>query len=148
MIEIRKLSGKEKEKAVQAACDVFFDEQDIPKEMTVIKDELSPIWWGAFSGEELVGTVAAYKENNEQHMGRLTVTQSARGNGLATKLVKTALTELFNEGASEVFLDAREATKRIILHLGGEVIGEEYPFFKSTCVPVKITKEEFQNGHE
>lgn len=143
MIEIRKANGKEKEKAVQAACDVFFDEQNIPKEMTVIKEELSPIWWGAFSGEELVGTVAAYKENNKQHMGRLTVTQSARGNGLATKLVKTALTELFNEGANEVFLDAREATKRIILHLGGEVIGEEYPFFKSTCVPVKITKEAF-----
>ncbi len=143
MIEIRKVSGKEKEKSVQAACDVFFDEQDIPKEMTVIKNELSPIWWGAFLGEELVGTVAAYKENGEQHMGRLTVTQSARGNGLATKLVKTALTELFNEGANEVFLDAREATKRIILHLGGEVIGEEYPFFKSTCVPVKITKKEF-----
>ena len=144
MIEIRKVNGKEREIAVQTACDVFFDEQDIPKEMTVIKDELSPIWWGAFSGKELVGTVAAYKESGKQHMGRLTVIKSARGNGLATKLVKTALAELFEKGASEVFLDAREATKSIILHLGGEVIGEEYPFFKSTCVPVKITNEEFQ----
>lgn len=146
MIEIRKVTGTEMQKAVQTACNVFFDEQDVPKKLTVIQAELSPVWWGAFSGEELVGTVAAYRENSEQHMGKLTVLKSARGNGLATKLVKTALTELFREGASEVLLDAREATKKIILRLGGEVIGKEYPFFKSVCVPVRITKENFQNG--
>lgn len=143
MIEIRKVTGNEMQKAVQSACDVFFDEQEVPKEMTVIEAEFSPVWWGAFSNEELIGTVAAYKENGRQHMGRLTVLKSARGNGLATKLVETALTELFCNGETEVFLDAREATKRIILRFGGEVIGKEYPFFKSVCVPVKITKEQF-----
>ena len=143
MIEIRKVSENEKEKAVKTACDVFYLEQDIPKELTVIGDELSPVWWGAFLKNELIGTIAAYKENGEQHLGRLTVSQAARGNGLATKLVKTALNELFDNGAKEVFLDAREATKRIILHLGGEVIGTEYRFFNSTCVPVRITREQF-----
>lgn len=145
MIKIKKVFGFDKDKAVKIACDVFYCEQDIPKALTAISEELSPVWWGAFSENEIIGTVAAYKENGKQHLGRLTVTKNMRGNGLATALVKTALKEIFEKDAAEVFLDAREATKRIILRLGGKVIGKEYRFFKSTCTPVRITKEEFEN---
>lgn len=147
MIEIRKVEKKEKDEAIKTACDIFFEEQDVPKELTDIKTELSPVWWGAFSDKELVGTVAAYKKDGVRHMGRLTVRKNMRGRHLATELVKTVLKELFESGEPEVRLDAREATKRIILSFGGEVTGEEYRFFKSTCVPVRITKEQFETNN-
>ena len=143
MLDIRQTTNEETRKAKSIACEIFFEEQAIPKELTPVPDELSPVWWGAFSENELIGTIAEYKENGKQHIGRLTVKKEFRGQRIATMLVTHVLSELFIREVDKVLLDAREATKRIILSLGGEVTGEKYPFFNSTCTPVRITREQF-----
>lgn len=143
MLEIRKIQQSEIPLVMKKIGDIFYLEQGIPKNLNYIDSQYHPQWWGAFQDSRLLGTVASYIENNLCHMGRITVEKELRGQHVGTALIVFALNELFKQDVPEVFLDAREITVHIILRLGGKIIGKEHPFYKGTCTPVSITKDEF-----
>ncbi len=143
MLEMRKIQNHEMSFVMEKIGDIFYFEQGIPRYLNNIGPEYRPQWWGAFRNGHLLGTAASYIENNACHMGRITVDAKLRGQHIGTSLIAFALQELFAQGISEVFLDARKTTVHIILRLGGRIIGKEYPFYQDTCTPVSITKEEF-----
>ena len=143
MVEVRRVKEEEMQAVMELAEDVFFLEQGIPREMCYIGPEQEPLWWGAFEGEWLVGTAVSYVEDSRRHMGRITVRPQLRGQRIGSAVIEQALRDLFRMGVPEVFLDARPTTVNIILRLWGRVIGAEYEFFKGTCTPIAITKEEF-----
>lgn len=144
MTEVRRVEKHEMQAVMEKVYGVFSSEQGIPKELIPISEEYKPQWWGVFQGHQMVGTAAAYVENGQQHMGRITVDRELRGRRIGSKLIEAVLAELFEQGAQEVLLDARRTTVNIILRLGGEIVGNAHDFYGAPCTPVAITKKQFQ----
>ena len=145
MAEVRRIEKHEMQAVMEKVCGVFSSEQGIPMELIPVGEEYTPQWWGVFQDNRLIGTAAAYVEDGQCHMGRITVDRELRGGRIGSALIEAVLVDLFGQGVQEIFLDARRTTVNIILRLGGEIVGEEHDFYGGPCTPTAITKEQFQN---
>lgn len=83
---------------------IFHKEQNIPKKSIPVASE-DQYWWCIQDDEEIIGTVAAWKENEEWHWGRLAVHQKLRGLGMGRKLVTKSLNELFQKKIQKLNID-------------------------------------------
>ena len=124
--------------------DVFTGEQGIPAEMHPIARERQPVWWCLCDGERIAGAAAAYLDEGRWQMGRICIAPDVRGCGWGEKLLRHALGDVFAMGADEVHMEARDATVRIVLRLGGEIAGAPFAFFGADCTPLVVRREKFQ----
>ncbi len=84
-IKIERLSSNYLDDAIRLTTEVFAYEQNIPKELIPINKNLKQIWWCARVGEDIIGVVACWQENNQWHWGRFAMDKRLRGLGIAKK---------------------------------------------------------------
>jgi len=111
--------------------------------LTYLPPEKQPRWWCAESKGRIVATAVAYAENGIWHMGRLTVAEDLRGQGIAERLLRFALRDLFSGDVEKLEMEARPAAVHILLKFGAEITGPAFPFYKGTVTPVRLTKSSF-----
>lgn len=66
-----------------------------------------------------------------------------RGRHIGTNLAAFALRDMFDSGICEIVMEGRPATVHILTKLGAETTGKEFPFYASTCTPMRLTCERF-----
>ncbi|MCD7807725.1 MAG: GNAT family N-acetyltransferase [Erysipelotrichaceae bacterium] len=125
--------------------EIFESEQGIPKSLTHIEDDLHPQWWYVLDDETIIGTICAYFDNDECHMGRIVIISAYRNRGIATKMIRFALEDLFLQGVDTLYLEARDITVHMLEKMGGEVIGESFEFYGDSCTPIMIRKENYKS---
>ena len=140
---MRKAAEADLNAVLTLAQNIFEQEQRIPKTLTYIPAEKHPQWWCAEEDGVIVATVVAYAENGVWHMGRLTVAQELRGQGIAPRLIRFALEDLFEQGVEELHMEARTAVVRILETFGAEITGEAVPFYEGTITPLCLKKSCF-----
>jgi predicted GNAT family N-acyltransferase len=144
-IIIEKVSSNHMNKVIKLAIEVFTGEQNIPQELVPIKDELSPTWWCARIGEDVVGVTASWKEENKWHWGRYAVDKRLRGIGIGKKIALFSLKEVFDFGTNEVFIEARDITLKMLEKFGCEIIGNAEEFYGEPVTPITIRKYDFES---
>ncbi|HIG0356621.1 MULTISPECIES: bifunctional helix-turn-helix transcriptional regulator/GNAT family N-acetyltransferase [Clostridium] len=144
-IKIEKLSSNYIEDAIKLTTEIFTYEQNIAKELIPINEDLKPIWWCARVGEDIIGVVACWQENNQWHWGRFAVDKRLRGLGIGKKMAIFSLNEMFNLDVKEVFIEARDVTVTILKQLGCEILGKPIDFYGEPVTPVIIKKRDFIN---
>ncbi len=145
---LRKAYIKDMEEILQLQIDVFEGEQRIPSELIPLPEEKSPLWWCALIGNTIVGAVAAWKEENQIHWGRFATRQNYRGLHIGTKLARYSLEDLFSQQIEEIYMDARDATVKIICSMGGKIIGKPIEFYDGTVTPIVLDEKEFKRYSE
>ncbi len=140
---LRKAAEADLGAVLTLAQNVFEQEQQIPRSLTDIPAEKRPQWWCAEKDGTIVATLVAYIENDVWHMGRLTVAQELRGQGIAPRLIRFALEDLFEQGVEELHMEARTAVVRILETLGAEITGKAIPFYVGTITPLRLKKDHF-----
>ncbi|OOM80127.1 GNAT family N-acetyltransferase [Clostridium sp. BL-8] len=144
-VTIERIEANYMEDAIKLATEVFTDEQNIPSELVPVNEELKPMWWCARVGEDIIGVTAAWKEKNKWHWGRFAVDKRVRGIGIGNKIAMFSLQEIFNIGADEIFIEARDITLRMLEKLGCEVVGEADDFYGDSVTPIIVKKCIFMN---
>ncbi|APH24292.1 TPA: GNAT family N-acetyltransferase [Clostridium botulinum] len=147
-IKIERLSSNYLDDAIRLTTEVFAYEQNIPKELIPINKDLKQIWWCARVGEDIIGVVACWQENNQWHWGRFAMDKRLRGLGIGKKIAIFSLNEMFNLDVEKVFIEARDVTVTILKQLGCEVLGEPINFYGEPVTPVIIKKLDFINKIE
>lgn len=141
---LRKAESQDMDAILQLQIDVFEGEQRIPSELIPLPEEKSPKWWCAFIGTTIVGAVAAWSENNQIHWGRFATSKNYRGLHIGTKLARLSLEDLFSLQIEEIYMDARDATVKIICNMGGEIIGKPIQFYDGTVTPIVLKEKDFK----
>lgn len=131
--------------AIRIATEVFSYEQNIPKNLIPINEEFKPIWWCAKIGEDIIGVVAGWTENNQWHWGRFAIDRRLRGLGIGKKMAIFSLNEIFNLGVEKVFIEARDITVKMLEQLGSKVVGESIDFYGESVTPITIKKCDYVN---
>ncbi len=143
---LRKAAHKDMEDILQLQIDVFEGEQRIPSDLIPIPEEKSPKWWCALIGNTIVGAVAAWNEQNQVHWGRFATRQNYRGLHIGTKLARFSLEDLFSQQLEEIYMDARDATVKIICNMGGQIVGKPMEFYDGTVTPIVLYEKEFRRN--
>ena len=125
--------------------DVFHGEQGIPAGDIDTFLAKKPICWCAESKVDgkIYAATAAWQEKNEIHWGRFVVYPAARGKHIGTELAKVSFNDLFDMGIDRIYMDARDATVKIVCSMGGHVVGESYNFYKGNVTPVMLEKKDY-----
>lgn len=74
---------------------VFYKEQNIPKELIPLEND-NQKWWCIRKSNEIVGIVASWEVKSE--WGRMAIHKKLRGLGIGKKLAIKSLDELFKMG--------------------------------------------------
>ncbi len=120
-----------------------FEEQEIPRELNYIPNELSPVWWCADDEETIIGAIASYTERGKTHLGRFVVKPTYRGKGIGAKLLRFAVEDLFANGVEKIYTESRPVSVRLLEKMGAKVSGETFPFYKGTCTPIDLCREDY-----
>lgn len=121
---------------------VFTLEQNIPASYLPVKF-FPQMSWGAFHEEELIALAIAWWEGDIWHWGRYAVEPNWRGKGIGKKLAHISMSELFDSGAKEVHIDARDITVNLLSKMGARVIGESFDFFGNVS-PMRLSIQDFR----
>ncbi len=148
MILYRRACENDLESIMKLLKRTFSLEQGIPEEMNALPQDKKPQWFCAAENETVIGTIAFFQETDGWHAGRFAVEPSYRGRHIGTELLIFALREMFMSGADEIKMDGRPATARIMTRLGAEIAGKEYMFYNSTCIPLRLAKDDFVGDPE
>ena len=140
--EIEQLNQEFYDSAILFLENVFYKEQNIPKELIPLENDTQK-WWCIRSSNEVVGIVAAWEIKSEWHWGRLAIHKNLRGLGLGKKIAIKSLDELFQMGIEKVMIEARDITVEMVLKMGGENTGEKTYFYGHPITPMKIHKNDF-----
>ncbi len=129
--------------AMQA--DVFNGEQGIPADDIDTFLAKKPICWCAESKVDgkIYAATAAWQEDDETHWGRFVVFPAARGKHIGTKLARVSFDELFDMGIDKIYMDARDATVKIVSGMGGHIVGDAYKFYEGNVTPVVLEKSDY-----
>ncbi|MDD7794265.1 GNAT family N-acetyltransferase [Clostridium sp. 'White wine YQ'] len=143
ILKIEKVNLENMEEAIKLSIEVFNREQHIPEELIPIREELEPIWWCGKLNGEIVAVVASWKEHGEWHWGRYAVDKKLRGKGLGKNIALFSLNEVFNLGAEEIYIEARDITLKMLEKFGCEVIGNAEDFYGDRVTPIVLKKNKF-----
>ncbi|MGY6741456.1 MAG: GNAT family N-acetyltransferase [Cecembia sp.] len=141
-LNIIQLSEENKEKAIALMEKVFTLEQQIPKDYLPVK-VYPQMSWGILQNGELMALAIAWWEGNIWHWGRYTVDPSLRGKGLGKRLAHTSLKALFEAGAIEIHIDARDITVDLLSKMGAKVVGETFDFY-GRVTPMRLNAKDFK----
>ena len=142
-ITIERISENYIEDGNKLAIEVFTNEQSIPSELVPINEDLKPIWWCARVGEDVIGITAAWKEKSKWHWGRFAVDKRLRGIGIGQKIAIFSIKEIFDLGAEEIYIEARDVTVNMLRKFGCKVTGEAEDFYGEPVTPITINKCDF-----
>lgn len=142
-ITIERISKNYIEDGNKLAIEVFTNEQSIPSELVPINEDSKPIWWCARVGEDVIGVTAAWKEKSKWHWGRFAVDKRLRGIGIGQKIAIFSLKEIFDLGAEEIYIEARDVTVNMLRKFGCKVTGEAEDFYGEPVTPITINKCNF-----
>lgn len=142
-IILRKASAIDMEDIMALLTDVFAGEQGIPAELIPLQEELCPRWWCALQDDAVAGAASAWLENGQIHWGRFAVNPACRGLHIGTRLAKFSLEDLFSQGITQVHMEARDATVKIIRSMGGIITGTPVKFYEGSVTPMILYKNNF-----
>lgn len=145
-IKLEKLPTNYYDDAIKLATKVFNYEQNIPEKLIPINKNSKQNWWCARVGEDIIGIVASWFENNKWHWGRFAVDKRLRGAGIGRKLALFSLKEIFNNNVDKLYIDARDITVILLKQYGCEVLGEPVDFYGEPVTPLLMKKEAFINS--
>lgn len=144
----RKAEPDEMETIMTLVVRTFTGEQEIPFELNFIPKEKEPQWFCAEEDNQIIGVIAFFREKDGWHGGRFALEPACRNRHIGTELVIHAFQKMFDSGVHEIMMEGRPATVHILTKLGAEVTGEEFPFYKSTCTPMRMARESFQTNRK
>ena len=144
MIVCRHASDEEMNSIMALVIRTFNGEQDIPADMNYLPPDKQPQWFCAEDGGKLIGTIAFFKEDDGWHAGRFALEPACRGRHIGTRLASYAFSEMFDRGVEEIVMEARPTTVHILTKLGAHATGEPFPFYSSTCTPMRMKREDFR----
>lgn len=122
--------------------EIFYEEQGIPKELIPL-DRYNYHWWYIQEDDDILAIAAAWEVSSEWHWGRLAIGKEVRGKGLGTKILKNSLDDLFHMGIDKVIIDARDIAVKMIINVGGKVVGKSSDFYGMPITPMVLFKEDF-----
>ena len=143
MIVYRHASDEEMNSIMDLVIRTFAGEQDIPADMNYLPLEKQPHWFCAEDAGKLIGTIAFFKEDDGWHAGRFALEPAYRGQHIGTRLVSYSFSEMFSKGIGEIIMEGRPTSVHILTKLGAQVTGQPFPFYKSTCTPMRMKREDF-----
>ena len=143
MINCRKANQNDLEAVMSLIVRTFTGEQGIPKELNYLSAEKEPVWYCAEENGQIIGAVAFFRDTDRWHAGRFALAPAYRGRHIGTALITYAFRDMFDSGICEIVMEGRPATVHILTKLGAEIIGEAFPFYGSTCTPMRLTREKF-----
>ena len=122
---------------------VFHFEQNIPADDIEGFLDRNPMCWCAVCDDKIVSAAAAWEENGVLHWGRFVTNSRYRGLHIGTQLARRCFDDLFSQGYTQIYMEAREVTVKMIVNMGGEITGETVPFFAGTVTPLILKKESY-----
>lgn len=137
-IRMEKVSSNYMKDTIRLATEVFTYEQNIPKNLIPINENLKPTWWCARVGEDIIGVSASWIEKDKWHWGRFAVDKRLRGIGIGKELAIFSLSETFKLGAQKIFIEARDITVEMLQQFGCEVVGDPIDFYGEPVTPITI----------
>ena len=142
----RRATKYEMPRILAMQSDVFSGEQGIPCDDVDKFLAEKPLCWCAESGGKIYAAVASWQENAETHWGRFVVFPAVRGQHIGTKLAKFSFDDIFcsDSKVEEIFMEARDATVKIVCKMGGKITGEPRKFYKGNVTPVVLKKSEYK----
>lgn len=145
---IRRAHPEDMTEILQLVGDVFELEQGIDRKHNPIPECNLPKWWCMEKDNRIIGTIAAWVEEDGIQMGRFTIHPDYRRQHLGTMLIKTALSSLFEQGVEFVRGGARDTTMHILTPLGAKVNGETVIFFGSNITPFILYREDYERSQK
>ena len=143
MITFRRAGPEEMDAIMDLVVRTFTGEQEIPLELNYIPEEKEPRWFCAEEDGRIIGTIAFFREEDGWHAGRFALKPEYRSRQIGTQLVTYAFGDIFDSGIRQINMEGRPTTVHILTKLGAEVTGEAFPFYSSTCTPLRMSAENF-----
>lgn len=144
-IVFEEVNVRKYEECMDLVKSVFNKEQGIPLELMEIDESYNPLWFSIRVGEDIIGVSSYWIEDGKCHLGRIAIDIKYRSLGLGKMLVKKMLDEIFKSGVNLVYLEARDITVKIVVKLGGKIVGEPEYFYSDYVTPMVISKSDFMN---
>lgn len=142
----RRARQEELPRILRMQTDVFSGEQGIPCDDIDTFLQKKPLCWCAEQNGKIYAAAAAWYENGQLHWGRFVVFPLMRGRHIGTKLARCCFDDLFLQGAETIYMDARDATVKIVCAMGGETTGKPHSFYKGNVTPVMLQKQNYRIG--
>ncbi len=122
-------------KALNLRYSLFFEEFDLPKEVTADDLEAISTHIAITEGDELLAYGRLSRlEKNEFRISQIVVSPAYQNQGLSKTLLKKLMAEAKNQGASLIRLGAQESAAGLYESVGFQPAGEVYTV-KLTGVP-------------
>ncbi|MGN0659810.1 MAG: GNAT family N-acetyltransferase [Emergencia sp.] len=141
-IVLRRAEESDMNEIMEFQVQVFTGEQDIPEDIVLAAGK-ECLWWVAADEDTIAGILASWVEDGQRHMGRFAVRPAYRGRHIGTALTRYALDDLFAQGEDCFYVEARDATVRIISAFGAKAVGEPFEFYKGTVTPMILCREDY-----
>lgn len=142
-IKFRRASAEELPRIIAMETDIFSGEQGIPGDDVGKLFDGTNVCWCAETDGKIYGAVAAWRESDKLHCGRFVVFPAARGLHIGTRLAKFSFDDIFGGETDIVYIDARDATVKIVCSMGGKIVGEPYEFYGENVTPVVLEKKQY-----
>lgn len=142
-IILRKAQQEDLGPIIELQKKVFHFEQNIPADDIEGFLDRNPMCWCAVCDDKFVSAAAAWEENGVLHWGRFVTNSRYRGLHIGTQLARRCFDDLFSQGYTQIYMEAREVTVKMIVNMGGEITGETVPFFAGTVTPLILKKESY-----
>jgi predicted GNAT family N-acyltransferase len=145
-VRIKSVSAKEDlRKAFAIRRRVFINEQEVPEEIELDRDDARALHLIAFTAGKAVGTARLVLRYSVAKIGRMAVLKSYRGKGIGKKLLKRAIIAARSRGARKIYLHAQLPVIGFYEGLGFRPIG---PVFKEANIPHRKMILPIRHHHE
>lgn len=144
-IVFRRATPKDMPQIMDLQTKIFNVEQKIPSADISAFLAKQPQCWCAVLNDNIIGAVAAWKEDNEVHWGRFVTNSDYRGHHIGTQIAQMSFDDLFAQGINEIYMEARDITAKIVCKMGGQIVGEPQPFYVGTVTPVILRKNNYHH---
>jgi predicted GNAT family N-acyltransferase len=134
-------SEQERKAAYGIRLCVFVDEQRVPREIELDRDDAHARHLLAVVSSKVVGTARVVLRRGSAKIGRMAVLKRHRHKGIGTQLLKRAVRAARQSGARKIYLHAQVAVIGFYEKLGFRCVG---PVFEEAGIPHR--KMIFQDG--
>jgi predicted GNAT family N-acyltransferase len=110
ILRVRRASTKEElARAFAIRRRVFIQEQGVPEDIEIDRDDKRALHFLAFNEGKAVGTARVVLRHRSAKIGRMAVLKSFRGKGVGKKLLRWAVIAARRRGAQTIYLHAQVA---------------------------------------
>ena len=132
-IRVTKISARaDLAKAFAIRMRVFVEEQRVPKEIELDRDDKRAIHFLATVSGQAIGTARVVMRRGCAKIGRMAVLKSRRRQGVGTKLLRRTVTTARKLGARKIYLHAQVPVIRFYERTGFRCVG---PVFDEAGIP-------------